>query len=519
MKIFKIPRLYIIKLQVVCVAICICFGTSIKAQTTDLTKHIAGAVPVGYTLTWHTGTPATSQNQYSTPTVAPPGLYYAAYLNTASSCYSQAVPVRYVAFQCGTETADLRNYIGGLAPAGYQLSYHSSYPATAANELTLAQVAAAPVNSTYQVALKENTNGCYSASRPIIVDGVPVPDYGNLPVDNNDVIWPAAYATIATNGPRTWLGINSDVPTTECATNIFDQHTNGFQMPTSLGAPGTTATFQATLNSDVPGTTVYYGVWVDWNNDGAFNDLDGNGNLSFYTGNALVGTTAENVHISISIPNNFSPLFKVRVISSISPIVASQSSGATINGEVEDYSGDLTILPTTFGSISATAKKCKVSVEFEYLSTDSDEEFEIEHFNGQGKKWQVIYKVNSTNIKTVQYVHRTPANGVNLYRIKHVGINGETIYSKTVSAIVNCETGEKIGLYPNPFNSQVTIVLPATFSNSSMRISDAVGRTQIVRPVSGGNNIINTQLLSPGMYIIEIIQGHKTVFTGKIMRQ
>lgn len=521
MKFFIMPGLFFVRLLLICGATLICFKAAIKAQTTDLTKHIVGTVPAGYTLTWHTGTPATDQNQYAAPTMAPPGLYYAAYLDAHSNCYSQAVPVRYVAFQCGTQTADLRNYTNGLAPVGYQISYHSGFPASSFNELTPAQVAAAPVNSTYQVALKETTMGCYSFSRPIIVDGAPIPDYGNLPVDNDDVVWPAAYATIATNGPHTWLGISNDVPTTECATNISDQNTNGFQLPVALSAPGTTATFQATLSSDVPGTTVYYGIWIDWNSDGSFNDLDGNGNLSFYTGNTLIGNTTENVNIPISIPGNVSPTYKVRVISSISPITVSQSTGGTVNGEVEDYSGSLIILPMTFGAISATAKNCQIVVEFEYLSAGYQGQFAIEHFSAQDQKWQTVYSINAVNDigQTVQYKHTAPANGVNLYRVKYIGKNGETIYSKTVSAAISCGANEKAVLYPNPLKSHLTVVLPATFSNGIIRISDAIGKPQIVKAIAAGSNIINTQILLPGVYIVEIIQQNKIAFTSKIIKQ
>eukprot|EP01035_Chromulina_nebulosa_P067676 gene67676-92695_t len=76
--------------------------------------------------------------------------------------------------------------------------------------------------------------------------------------------------------------------------------------------------------------------------------------------------------------------------------------------------------------------------------------------------------------------------------------NGETIYSKTVSAAISCGANEKVVLYPNPLKSHLTVVLPATFNNGIIRISDAIGKPQIVKAITAGSNIINTQILLPG---------------------
>ncbi|MBE7649261.1 Ig-like domain-containing protein, partial [Tenacibaculum finnmarkense] len=51
------------------------------------TVNITNTAPAGTTVTWHTGTPATTANKV-TPTIAAIGTYYAAFYHTASDCYS-----------------------------------------------------------------------------------------------------------------------------------------------------------------------------------------------------------------------------------------------------------------------------------------------------------------------------------------------------------------------------------------------------------------------------------------------
>ena len=64
------------------------------ATTIDLTTITATNLPSGATLTWHTGTPATTANQITAgnpltdPAVVPAGTYYAAFYDATNNCYS-----------------------------------------------------------------------------------------------------------------------------------------------------------------------------------------------------------------------------------------------------------------------------------------------------------------------------------------------------------------------------------------------------------------------------------------------
>ncbi|WP_461130462.1 beta strand repeat-containing protein, partial [Spirosoma aerophilum] len=60
------------------------------ATTIDLSTITASNTPVGATLTWHTGTPATAANRITAITAVAPGTYYAAFFDATNNCFSGA---------------------------------------------------------------------------------------------------------------------------------------------------------------------------------------------------------------------------------------------------------------------------------------------------------------------------------------------------------------------------------------------------------------------------------------------
>lgn len=58
------------------------------ATTVNLTTITASNLPSGTTLTWHTGTPATTVNKITTPSAVGAGTYYAAFFDATNNCYS-----------------------------------------------------------------------------------------------------------------------------------------------------------------------------------------------------------------------------------------------------------------------------------------------------------------------------------------------------------------------------------------------------------------------------------------------
>jgi hypothetical protein len=141
-----------------------------------------------------------------------------------------------------------------------------------------------------------------------------------------------------TNGrAAVWLGLTIDTelegqPSTAADGDGADE--DGALFAESGWLAGGTSTIDLTLNSSESNITVYYGVWIDWNYDGDFTDVDD----GFYAGSGVTGSpvvATVNVSIPASYVTNTPVYFRMRVADA--PLGAADYLGTIVNGEVEDY--------------------------------------------------------------------------------------------------------------------------------------------------------------------------------------
>ena len=82
------------------------------------------------------------------------------------------------------------------------------------------------------------------------------------------------------------------------------------------------------------GVRVYYGLWIDWDANGSFNDA----NDGFYSGYGVTGSPVD-ITRTVSIPSDYvanrNVYFRVRV--STTALLQTDYEGTIVNGEVEDY--------------------------------------------------------------------------------------------------------------------------------------------------------------------------------------
>ena len=146
-------------------------ANSCPATTGDLTTLVTSTAPSGTSITYHTGSPATSANKISDPTTAPVGTYYAAYWDATNNCYSPVSEPIYVAMcltnTCPSTTVDLTTHSTGTTPSGTTLQWHTSSTPSSG---TLVSNPNAVGNGTYYATYYDATNNFYSPiSTPIRV--------------------------------------------------------------------------------------------------------------------------------------------------------------------------------------------------------------------------------------------------------------------------------------------------------------------------------------------------------------
>ncbi|MBL7813085.1 MAG: T9SS type A sorting domain-containing protein [Bacteroidetes bacterium] len=163
-----------------------------------------------------------------------------------------------------------------------------------------------------------------SASAMVFAD----PNEDGIP-DSLGAVWAGNYVDIekdcAPNQSPTALGDDNE--------GVVDDE-DGLTFPAGPIAANTAYTFPLQLNRNVPGTTVYYGVWFDWDADGDFTSPQDD-----FVGGSSTGTSV-NINVTSAPGGNFSPKFGVRVIVSASSLASTDYAAVITNGEVEDYQND-----------------------------------------------------------------------------------------------------------------------------------------------------------------------------------
>ncbi len=131
---------------------------------------------------------------------------------------------------------------------------------------------------------------------------------------------------------------------------------DGLVFPSKV-VPGLTALFTVTVNSPTGlGTRVYFGLWVDWDTDGAFDD--------FYPGYGDTHSPTD-VGVVVTVPASYQandPVY-FRLRATDSPLSSGQSGGTILNGEVEDYRDEF---PTAVSLAGFTAVKVDDGVLLEW---------------------------------------------------------------------------------------------------------------------------------------------------------
>jgi hypothetical protein len=129
---------------------------------------------------------------------------------------------------------------------------------------------------------------------------------------------------------------------------------------------------------------------------------------------------------------------------------------------------------------------------------------------------QVAGKGNSTDLTTYQFTDKNVAKGVNYYRLKQVDNDGTYAYSSVVRIVNNQDPILKFKLFPNPVQNGEILQLSTNSSNDlkgTIRIYSQQGLQIADQPLVSGLNLLPTQYLSSGIYLIRVVTDDHQLFT------
>lgn len=305
-----------------------------------------------------------------------------------------------------------------------------------------------------------------------------------------------------------WLGMNTDFETSPNYSTAADGDTNddaisfgsgNGQFPLTV-VPGQSFDVDITVNSTAP-NTVYYGLWIDWDEDGKYDN--------FYGGSQATASPAI-ATVSITAPSTIGAATNIRLRADDDPLVAADSIGAKSNGEVEDYQA-IVALPVELISFEGVVNDCGIDFVWESASEENFDRYELEG-SKDGRSFELIKMMPGRGGSSAQvYHHRKEANRTSgYYRLKMIDLDGSFEYSKMIYLATDCKAIDELSIYPNPADkhSPINISFYSAEKEIKLQIRDMLGRVvkEIYQTTEvGTTNTFNlTHDLPAGTYTLQI---------------
>ncbi len=177
----------------------------------------------------------------------------------------------------------------------------------------------------------------------------------------------------------------------------------------------------------------------------------------------------------------------------------------------------LLLLPVTWLSFEAKNINDDREVLCDWLtaSEQNNDFFTVERSADQ-QVWVELGSVpgagNSSEVKSYQYIDRSPLPNVSYYRVRQTDFNGETSYSEVRAVTRKAET--QLAVYPNPGNGVYTLV---GYHNGDLSVFDVSGRRiPFTLSMQGELDLLNA---APGWYVIELLKDEGVVERIRVIRQ
>ncbi len=314
-----------------------------------------------------------------------------------------------------------------------------------------------------------------------------------------------------------WLGnqvnFEEDVQAVDNFDDAMSVGTGAGDFPDEALA-GQTYNVEIDVNSTDAQAAINYGMWIDWNNDGVYDD--------FFTGVIATagGTTPSTATVAVTVPASFSGTTTVnaRLRTSLEAFAAGDAVGTRTNGEVEDYEVVVVDLPVELLSFTARLQDKNVGVLDWVTATEiNNAGFEIEHAlpSTGAPIFQKIAYVQGAGTTVIQQAYQLQVadlvSGVHYFRLKQVDFDGTATYSE-VRALVVEEVETVITMYPNPALNQTRIDLGQFVDGKiSVAVYNNIGQLVINQMVADVQYIdLNVDNLAAATYLVKVTTGQGT---------
>jgi len=315
---------------------------------------------------------------------------------------------------------------------------------------------------------------------------------------------------------------------------VFSQGTEGMQnMCTSSCSPASSSYTTRTFTGNTSGTsvtatdartdqTITGGAITIRNGAVTISGISGGvGEVCFdyarvFSGNSVIGlfsgSTQYGSDITVSATTASNVCIDINDASATSFYIERQSGARTIIDNIV-WTAYSVPAPVTLTSFKANLDKGAIAINWSTSSEENNDYFSIEH-STDARNYTEFGQVNGAGTTQIEqnysYVHKTPANGLNYYRLKQIDFDGAFEYSPV--QVVEVKRENPISIFPSQAFEKITIDLAeATKEETVIGVYDVMGR-MVLSQVLGAEatrSELNIANLSKGHYFIQLQTGNE----------
>jgi len=364
--------------------------------------------------------------------------------------------------------------------------------------------------------------GAFSAVPYDMGNNLCVADMGDLPSSFNNTLLANNGAEHGSFNTTVKLGttITADEDGKPSANSDADGGDDGHPTFPTLVFTNYSVTIKMTKTT---ASNAYLTAWLDFNNNGVYyaNEKSATTTLTSTGTNIPVTVIWPTVPAGSTILNRFA---RFRISTDNASVQT--ATGYAPDGEVEDYKVTVIGFPleVKLTSFNAQAQNKNSLVSWITASEKNSAYFDVEH-STDGRIFTKVGNVKAQGTTDIShnysYVHTTPVNGVNYYRLKMVDMDGTYQYSETRTVRFGDLSTGTIAVVPNPTTGRTRVVLPAALSENGM-IVVYNGMGMIVAKVAApGMQAVEFDLSNqaPGLYHLVVMDGNDAVYRDKVIKQ
>lgn len=272
--------------------------------------------------------------------------------------------------------------------------------------------------------------------------------------------------------------------------------------------------------------TATLAAWLDFNLNGVFDPSEG------LVRSVPKSSSVQNITLtwptaSFPLPPYTYTYLRFRIASDKADnafeLTVNKPTGYMSNGEVEDYFVLVNNWPLNLNDIDFTAQKqgADVQLKWHYEGDDKISKYIVTR-SSDGQHFEPISEVKSNQGKNYTVYDRSPMQGKSFYRLQVIDLEGKTGTGAMKS--IEFESVARLNIYPNPSIASAHMELTTTTeTRGTITFYNATGLPVYTQAASfrKGRNVVyvNTQLLPPDVYLVEVKTGAFTERTKLVVRK